>query len=284
MAVISVSLDGITLSDLAAHLDVDVKALRLVTLHSTAICRRAGCILPAAENNRGKCILCSQRWFPLPTSAANGRRGHGLYGPKYMRNYLSCKSPPASCCCDTPLCEKIGYSHEGMFSLPSKTKCDNVLLSFVNALGINDRTIRDKILEQPRSYRVAPWHISPNHREFVSGKWRLKKMDRYKDRDGKAWSFAPPNHSLQEYIDVEIHEYQRDFEHCRNGYDNQLPNWVTKLSRIQQMEALEQKIEVLEQQRAEALRRVAELTSENTILKSELDNLKLNPAQLCTKS
>ena len=109
-------------------------------------------------------------------------------------------------------------------------------------------------------------------------------MDRYEDRDGKAWSFAPPNHSLQEYIDVEIHEYQRDFEHCRNGYDNQLPNWVTKLSRIQQMEALKQKIGVLEQQRAEALRRVAELTSENTILKSELDNLKLNPAQLCTKS
>eukprot|EP00956_Cyclotella_meneghiniana_P037816 scaffold145202_cov37-Cyclotella_meneghiniana.AAC.1 len=360
MVVTTVSLDSITqLSDLATYLGVDVKALRLVSLHRTVICKRDGCILPAAEHNRSKCILCSQRWFPLSTSAANGRRGYGLYGPKFMRSYQNCKSPPASCCCDTPLCEKIGYSHEGMITLPSKTKCDKDLISFINALGIQDRTLRDKIIEQPRSYRVAPWHISPNHREFVSGKWSLKKMDVYKDRDGKAWPFAPPNHSLQEYIDVEIHEYQRDFEYCRNGYDNELPNWIKKLSRIQKNASpaalssvtpsttasslktsttslskpkqltfatpataprprskrtakdtleimnldtklrrvegekkssekqhtediiqLKKIIEELEQERAKALRRVGELTAENTDLKSELHKLKQNTAQL----
>ena len=205
MVAVSVSLSDITrLSDLAARLGVDVRALQLVKLHPTAICKGKECILPAAESNRGFCVLCSQQWFPRNTSAELNRRGHGLYGPKFMCIYNNCTSPPKACCCDTPLCEKIGYSHEGMFRLPSKPEKD--VKDFVAALGIQDKDLRDKIIQDPRNHRIAPWHISPDHREQVEGgKWRIKKIEVYKDRDGKAWKFAPPNYTLQDYVNVEIH-------------------------------------------------------------------------------
>ena len=95
MVAVSVSLSDITrLSDLAARLGVDVRALQLVKLHPTAFCKGKECILPAAESNRGFCVLCSQQWFPRNTSAELNRRGHGLYGPKFMRIYNNCTSPP----------------------------------------------------------------------------------------------------------------------------------------------------------------------------------------------
>ena len=232
MVAVSVSLSDITqLSDLAAHLGVDVRALQLVSLHPTSICKGKTCILQAAESNRGYCILCAQQWFPRDTSAELNRRGHGLYGPKFMRIYNKCQSPPKACCCDTPLCEKIGYSHEGMFCLPSKSEKN--VRDFVMALGIQDKNLRSKMISDPRSHRIAPWHISPDHREKVEGKWRLKKLDVYKDRDGKGWNFAPPNHALQDYVDVEIHEYRQQYEYCRNGYNDSLPNWFKKLARMQ---------------------------------------------------
>lgn len=232
MVAVSVSLSDITqLSDLASHLGVDVRALQLVSLHPTTICKGKTCLLPAAESNRGYCILCAQQWFPRDTSAELNRRGHGLFGPKFLRMYNNCQSPPKACCCDTPLCEKIGYSHEGMLRLPSKSEKD--VRDFVTALGIQDKTLRSKMISDPRSHLIAPWHISPDHRELINGRWRLKKLDVYKDRDGKGWNFAPPNHALQDYVNVEIHEYRQQYEYCRNGYDDSLPNWFKKLARMQ---------------------------------------------------
>ena len=112
-----------TRTELAKKLNVDVKALNLVTLSSTP-CRYDDCSLPAAENNYKCCILDSQSWFPRLTNIDGKKskysRGHGLYGPKFMRQYKG-YSRPTSCCCDAPLYEQIGYSHEGMMTFPTDT-------------------------------------------------------------------------------------------------------------------------------------------------------------------
>jgi hypothetical protein len=103
-----------TLTQLASTLKVDIKALHLVRI-SPSLCRSLSCNLPSCEGNHGYCILCSQTWFPTSESRT---RGHGLHGPEYMREYNGVVQRKA-CCCDIPLCEKIGYSHSGMFRLPA---------------------------------------------------------------------------------------------------------------------------------------------------------------------
>lgn len=57
--------------------------------------------------------------------------------------------------------------------------------------------------------------------EGGDGKWKLRKLANYKDRDGKYFDFPPPNHSIQSFIDNEISSL-----HPRGGYDNTLPSWV----------------------------------------------------------
>ena len=232
MAILNLNLKDITtLTDLSKNLNVDVNALRLVKLLPDVPCKRSGCILPAVENNNKHCILCSQTWYPKLLNNKGEKtkncRGYGLYGLQYTRNYGGTKNSPAVCCCTTPLCEKIGYSHEGMFYLP--TKKDDLHQAMI-ALGIRDSGIRKKIEDNPLHFKVAPWHYRLAHREKIDGKWHLKRMETYTDDEGKQFSFPPPNARIQDYIDNEI---PRDHEYCRGGFDNDLPQWAVKLARLQ---------------------------------------------------
>ena len=111
MVIIVTSLSELrTWADLAVAICVPVPELDTVSLAPVS-CRQPGCPLSLAQGNHGRCILCQQSWF-LREFDKNGqvvkyRRGYGLYGPQFL-----CKlgGKTSSCCCTTPLCEKLGYS------------------------------------------------------------------------------------------------------------------------------------------------------------------------------
>ena len=123
-----------------------------------------------------------------------------------------------------PLCEKIGYSHSGMFRLPA----DNThRTQAINALGIQTLALRDDLHSNHRSHRLAPWHFHPNHLEMgEDGTWRFKKMPAYFDQENKKFAFPPPNASLRLYI-----ESIKSNEYSRGGYDDTLPVWARKFIR-----------------------------------------------------
>lgn len=138
-----------TRSELAALLGVDVKALALVNLLDKP-CKQKNCTAPAVLNNQNRCILCHQSWFPREHDVNGNRakycRGHGLFGPQFMRWYGSGRTTPPTCCCDSQLCEKIGYSHQGMFRLPQdRIQCEEA----VRVLGIQSADRRRTIVNNP---------------------------------------------------------------------------------------------------------------------------------------
>ena len=159
-----------TRRELASALGVPVPAIDAVSL-STEACRNLGCSLFAAEGNNGRCILCSQTWFPREHdkkgNPARNRRGYGLFGPQFLPTFGTERK---GCACASPLCEKLGYSHSGMFRFPNDpTKCAEA----VRVLGIPSSQ-RQRIIDAPRSFRISPWHFDRRHRVRDSnGKWRL---------------------------------------------------------------------------------------------------------------
>ena len=217
--------DIATRSELAETLDVPLPALDVVAL-ATRQCRHAGCALFATEHNFGYCVLHSQSWFPRELEifgrpSAN-RRGYGLYGPQFLRNHTG--KMVASCCCSSPLCEKLGYSHDGMFRFPKKPE---QVAEAARVLGLSPAD-RQKIVNSPRRYRIAPWHYSARHRyRDNEGRWRLRKLENYKDADGKVFSFPPPNGNVQSFID----EQCLTIGLLRGEYDNTLPGWFRVLIR-----------------------------------------------------
>lgn len=134
-----------------------------------------------------------------------------------MRNHRN-KVQPGVCGCDDPTCVKIGYSHEGMFYLPTDLKSDcRKLKQGIQVLGVKAAT-RHKIMNNPRAFKVAPWHYHPEHREYRDGKWHLVKMRWYTDDKGVRYDFPPPNYSLQKFIKNEIKGV--------GWFDNRLPDWA----------------------------------------------------------
>jgi hypothetical protein len=138
-----------------------------------------------------------------------------------MRTYNGHVSKKA-CCCDTPLCEQIGYSHEGMFRIPTDPSRRGKVLS---ALGIKSADLRNKIHSNPRSYMIAPWHYHPEHRVLSdNGAWIFRDLEVYTDNDGKKFDFPPPNAKLRDYIEsIKTHEFSR------GGWEDGLPSWARKL-------------------------------------------------------
>jgi hypothetical protein len=139
-----------------------------------------------------------------------------------MRLFGDATSPPKTCCCNSDLCKKIGYSHDGMLCPPSDTKqCVKAMVAL--ALPLDKAK---EIAAKSRNHRVAPWHYKPSHRKIdpVTGKWKFTKFDRYQDEDGKYWDCPPPNYSVQKYIDNEINPHG-----VRGGVDDSLPSWFADL-------------------------------------------------------
>lgn len=232
MPLLSVALKDIaSRTELADALQVDVKALGLVVLKD-ASCTAPDCTLPAAESNKGRCILCQQSWFPRMLNSMGEKsahcRGHGLFGPQFLRLYDGAKSPPATCCCSNALCEKIGYSHQGMFHPPTdEADCNEAL----RVLGVPAER-RAKLVEDRRNVRIAPWHYKLRHRVMgENGKWELRRMAVYKDDDNKQFSFPPPNCNVQIFIDEEIPSNR---EYARGGYDDTLPPWFREMINMQE--------------------------------------------------
>ena len=123
-------------------------------------------------------MLCQQTWFPRQLNSKGKKtkhcRGYGLFGPQYMRLYGDSKTSVSSCCCNSEVCEKIGYSHEGMFRPPpDPIHCKEA----VRVLGIKSPERRQKIVDDRRSYFVAPWHYKKEHRVRVGidGNWEIKE-------------------------------------------------------------------------------------------------------------
>ncbi len=142
-----------TCSDLAAELGVPVATLNMVSL-GTASCKRSSCPFPLVLGNRGFCLVCSQSWFPREFNTKGlpetNRRGYGLYGLQFLPKREG--NDPPSCCCASPLCEKLGYSHLGMFRFPTNPiKCAEA----AHVLGIQLED-RKKVLENPRNFKIAP--------------------------------------------------------------------------------------------------------------------------------
>ena len=222
MAILSIDIFACrTRAQLAAGLGVPPSALDLVTLASTS-CRRDGCTLPAVTSNYGSCILCSQTWFPREFDdsgePAKYRRGYGLFGPQYQRRPGAGRY--TTCCCSSPLCEKIGYANGGMFRFPPST---DDCLEAARVLGLAP-SVRQKIAADHRRYQIAVWHFHPDHRyRKEDGSWALRNLPKYHDAEGKAFSFPPPNASVQRFVDQEI-----TVEH-----NDDLPLWVRPLSRLQ---------------------------------------------------
>ena len=196
--------DVSTRSDLASKIGVDVKALELVKL-SQSTCTTVGCNLHALLKNNGRCLLCQQSWYPRQFNSKGDRlkncRGHGLYGPQFMYDYEG-RPNPSACCCDTPLCEKIGYSHEGMISFPTDPK---LIKGTIRVLGLQDEEKKKKIINTPKSYHIAPWHYIDNHLvRGEDGNWKTRTMSRYRDKDGAYHDFCPPNASLETYVNTKM--------------------------------------------------------------------------------
>lgn len=227
--------DITTRTELAAALNVDIKAIGLITLSSTT-CRNKNCNLPAALHNNTYCIVHSQTWFPRTTTAkgkkSKNSRGHGLYGRKYMSVYNGVEQKK-TCCCENDLCNKIGYSHEGMFHPPYHEKdCKEALW----VLGITSKEARDEIAANPNNYHIAPWHYHNYHRKMGDdGKWVLRESiapdGKYRDNEKKPFGYPPPNASVQNYINAEI-----PLDYPRGGYDDTLPSWYRKFALMQREE------------------------------------------------
>ena len=135
------------------------------------------------------------------------------------------------CCCTSPLCEQIGYSHHGMFRFP-KNPTDVATAARVLGIPASDRQM---IVDSPRNYKIAPWHIHSRHRvRDDQGMWRLRKEKDmiYRDADGVTFPFAPPNANIQHFIDAEIPSYRL----CHGEQNDMLPVWVRVLAH-QQVEA-----------------------------------------------
>ena len=149
---------------------MDVKALDLLKLLPSKICNTEGCNLPAVIKNNGWCVLCSQTWYPRKFNSKGERlkncRGHGLHHPKFLLGYKG-MSKPVTCCCDTPLCEEIGYSHEGMISFPTDPK---LIKGTIRVLGLQDEEKKKKIIDKPENYNIA--HIGIIFKII----WYRKKM------------------------------------------------------------------------------------------------------------
>lgn len=130
-----------------------------------------------------------------------------------MRGYRGASGHPNACCCDSSKCEEIGYSHEGMMRVPQdETKCD----ATIRLLGIQCSDLRKKIRDNPKAYYVGPWHYHKEHRmRGENGNWMIRPLPTYKDKENVVYPFAPPNASVEAFINEEIPSYG----FCRGGYE-----------------------------------------------------------------
>eukprot|EP00984_Skeletonema_dohrnii_P017350 scaffold7876_cov70-Skeletonema_dohrnii-CCMP3373.AAC.2 len=129
------------------------------------------------------------------------------------------------CACESELCQKIGYSHDGMFCFPADdSKCTTAM----RLLGIQSPDHKAAIANNPRHNYIAPWHFHRNHLTKKSdGRWAIQNMEKFTDNEGKTFGFAPPNGNVQQFIDQVI--LPMGHSTCRGGFDI-LPTWFTELT------------------------------------------------------
>jgi hypothetical protein len=221
--------------EVASLLSVPDAALDLVTLLDEP-CTTQGCNnLGIKGNCGGRCAFHSQSWFPQAKDKQNNlrtnRRGYELLGPEYQRNFGTKK--PAMCCCNLEVCVGIGYSHHGMFRLPT----EQVHLSkFLEKLPVSLEK-KALIKESPRNHHVAPWHFSPVHRKRDDeGKWSFRQRDDgvYFDGDRKRYAFPPPNYNPRDFI-AEVRLTKRGIERTCTPQKDLLslpaPLWFSNMQR-----------------------------------------------------
>eukprot|EP00978_Attheya_sp_CCMP212_P046528 scaffold396913_cov40-Attheya_sp.AAC.1 len=67
-------------------------------------------------------------------------------------------------------------------------------------------------MEQPRSFRVAPWHFSPeNRKRDENGKWVFRERDVYADYDRANYAFPPPNYNPKHFV-TEVRQEKHGIE------------------------------------------------------------------------
>ena len=219
-------------SELAVTLDAPISALDVVTLSSDQCCKTAGCSLSL----RGAAQL-KQMHSPLTDMVSSRVRQirHAGCQSSWLRPVWStffAERHRTGCGVLLLLIltlRKLGYSHSGMFRFPNKP--DQVATAArVLRLSASDRK---RVADDPRRFYVAPWHYHPCHRaRDADGKWSLRKLSTFKDSEGAVFFFAPPNSSVQAFID----EQSLSSGLMRGEVNDTLPPWFRTLER-QQREA-----------------------------------------------
>ncbi|EJK68248.1 hypothetical protein THAOC_10592 [Thalassiosira oceanica] len=223
-----------TATEMASKLSVGRRALDYVNLSTEKTCKTCA-VLPAALTNQNRCILCRQGWYPRLHGDDGERleqcRGHKLYGPEFGRVYRG--KVGKTCCCESEVCEGIGYSHQGMIRLPSE---ESQCVEFLRLLGIQSSRRRCEMAKDHRNHRVAHWHFHPEHKvlDQTTGMYTIKRLTTYKDGDNRVHQSlgnnAPPNYKVERYVD----EITLSDGYRRGGYDDKPPSWLRHLARLQQ--------------------------------------------------
>ena len=206
---------------LSEILNVPPKAIRLAK-GSTKLCKTAGCRHLALENNRKRCAVCAQSWYPKSTK----KFGHLLLGPEFLhqKGRQNCK-----CCCPSLKCFGIGYCNGGNISFPKEAKYRK---DYLKALGCK----KNEIPTDGRNY-IGYWHFRPEHRYYDQKKQRwyvnydlFSKEKPFFDPDLRTnWIVPPPSNPLNDFIEIEMGKHQDNHRRSISDDDLRAPGWAKSI-------------------------------------------------------
>jgi hypothetical protein len=124
--------------------------------------------------------------------------------------------------------------------------------NIVRALAIQCGATKAKLRENPRSFRIAPWHFAPKFREHneSSGSWSIVKYSKeqlFKDADGKDWKgYPPPTYGPKQFIQQEIDGPRRPSGQDKwtleaRGISFILPSWMQEMAKKESKTAADKK-------------------------------------------
>jgi hypothetical protein len=180
----------VTRLDVTKLLCVPDGVLDLVTL-TEVVCPVEGCSnLGIQGNYRERCAFYGRKtWFPCVRDDQKKLRpnccGYEFLGPEFQRNFKPV--PCTTCGCELEVCLAIGYSHHGMFRLSSNKSHLSKFVEKKLPLSSKKRAI---MMEKPRSFKVAPWHFSPeNRKQDKNGQWMVREQEVYFEFDQVKYAF-----------------------------------------------------------------------------------------------
>eukprot|EP00978_Attheya_sp_CCMP212_P044812 scaffold323497_cov59-Attheya_sp.AAC.1 len=88
-------------------------------------------------------------------------------------------------------------------------------------------------MEKSTSFRVAPWHFSPeNRKRDENGRWVVRKREVYLDYDRVKYAFPPPNYNPTNVVTevrMEKHGIERRCTTQNESSSLPVPQWFGKM-------------------------------------------------------